>query len=192
MEHTIRYQPGTGNETLMDKLDHMATAHFFTRLVSYIIDVVLIWAASQILIYPVLGMFGIKNLHLWLPIFSVENIASGLLYFLYFVLMTYFFRQTLGKMITGISVIDKDGGGLGFMQVLYRELVGRYINNTLAYIPYLMIIFTKNRMGLHDFFADTYVVKNDYQGYKNMIKARMYRETDNGVKNYQEDDLQNG
>src|SRR5690625_3898333 len=192
MEHTTRYQPGTGNETLMDKLDHMATAHFFTRLVSYIIDVVLIWAASQILIYPVLGMFGIKNLHLWLPIFSVENIASGLLYFLYFVLMTYFFRQTLGKMITGISVIDKDGGGLGFMQVLYRELVGRYINNTLAYIPYLMIIFTKNRMGLHDFFADTNVVKNDYQGYKNMIKARMYRETDNGVKNYQEDDLQNG
>ncbi|WP_017549105.1 RDD family protein [Salinicoccus carnicancri] len=192
MEHNTRYQPGAGNDTIMDKLDHMATAHFFTRLVSYIIDVVLIWSASQILIYPVLGMFDIKGSHLWLPIFSVENIASGLLYFLYFVLMTYFFRQTLGKMITGISVIDKDGRGLGFMQVLYRELVGRYINNALAYIPYLMIIFTKNRMGLHDYFADTYVVKNDYQGYKNMIKAHMYRETVNGEKNYQEDDLQNG
>jgi len=192
MEHTTRYQPGTGNETLMDKLDHMATAHFFTRLVSYIIDVIVIWAASQILIYPVLGMLDIKDFHLWLPIFSVENIASGLLYFLYFILMTYFFRQTLGKMITGISVISKDGGGLGFMQVLYRELVGRYINNTLAYIPYLMIIFTKNRIGLHDFFADTYVVKNDYQGYKNMIKACLFRETGNGHINYQEDDLQNG
>lgn len=192
MEHTERYQPDTDRDSLMDKLDYMATAHFFTRLVSYLIDVIVIWAASQILIYPILGMLDIKDLHFWLPIFSVDNIASGLLYFLYFILMTYFFRQTLGKMITGISVIDKDGRGLSFTQVLYRELVGRFINNSLAYIPYLMIIFTENRIGLHDFFADTYVVKNNYQGYKNMVKARLFRETDNRQQNYQEDDLQNG
>ncbi|AKG74257.1 RDD family protein [Salinicoccus halodurans] len=192
MEHTERYQPDTDRDSLMDKLDYMATAHFFTRLVSYLIDVIVIWAASQILIYPILGMLDIKDLHFWLPIFSVDNIASGLLYFLYFILMTYFFRQTLGKMITGISVIDKDGRGLSFTQVLYRELVGRFINNSLAYIPYLMIIFTENRIGLHDFFADTYVVKNNYQGYKNMVKAHLFRETYNRKQNYQEDDLQNG
>lgn len=192
MEHTERYQPDTDRDSLMDKLDYMATAHFFTRLVSYLIDVIVIWAASQILIYPILGMLDIKDLHFWLPIFSVDNIASGLLYFLYFILMTYFFRQTLGKMITGISVIDKDGRGLSFTQVLYRELVGRFINNSLAYIPYLMIIFTENRIGLHDFFADTYVVKNNYQGYKNMVKAHLFRETYNRQQNYQEDDLQNG
>ncbi len=192
MEHSERYTPGTSGDSLMDKLDHMATAHFFTRLVSYLIDAIVIWATSQIVIYPILGMLDIKGLHFWLPIFSVDNIASGLLYFLYFILLTYFFRQTLGKMITGISVIDKEGKKLSFPQVLYRELVGRFINNSLAYIPYLMIIFTKNRIGLHDFFADTYVVKNDYHGYKNMIKAQLYRESDNRQHNYQEDDLQNG
>lgn len=192
MEYTERYQPDTNKDSITDKLDYMATAHFFTRLVSYLIDLIVIWSASQILIYPILGMLGIKDLHFWLPIFSVTNIAWGLLYFLYFILMTYFFRQTLGKMITGISVIDKDGKGLSFSQVLYRELVGRFINNKLAYIPYLMIIFTKNSIGLHDFFADTYVVKNDYQGYKNMIKARLYRESNNRQQIYQEDDLQNG
>lgn len=189
MEYTERYHPDTKKGSLMDKLDYMATAHFFTRLVSYIIDVIIIWSISQIVIYPILGMLDIKDLHFWLPIFSVDNIASGLLYFLYFVLLTYFFRQTLGKMITGISVIDTEGENLSFSQVIYRELVGRFINNTLLYIPYLMIIFTENRIGLHDFFADTYVVKNNYQDYKNMVKARLFRETGNREQNYQEDDL---
>lgn len=54
-------------------------------------------------------MLGIKDFYLWLPIFSLDNILSGLLFFSYFVLLTYFFQQTLGKMITGISVIDKNG-----------------------------------------------------------------------------------
>lgn len=188
MEYTERYHPDTQKDSLMDKLDYMATAHFFTRLVSYIIDLIIIWSVSQIVIYPILGMLDIKDLHFWLPIFSVDNLASGLLYFLYFVLLTYFFRQTLGKMITGISVIDKDGKNLSFKQILFRELVGRFINNKLAYIPYLMIIFTEKRIGLHDFFADTYVVKNNYQGYKNMVKARLFRETGNRQQNYQEVD----
>lgn len=187
MEYAERYQPETKKATLSDKLDYMATAHFFTRFVSYIIDVILIWAMSQILIYPVLGMLGVKDLQFWLPIFSLDNILSGLLFFSYFVLMTYFLSQTLGKMITGISVVDKDKKKLTFPQVIYRELVGRFINNTLIYIPYLMIIFTENRIGLHDFFADTYVVKNNYQEYNHMIKDRYFKEIDNSQYTYQQD-----
>ena len=187
MEYTERYQPETNKTTLSDKLDYMSTAHFFTRLVGYIIDVILIWAISQIVIYPVLGMLGVKDLQFWLPIFSLDNILSALLFFSYFVLMTYFLGQTLGKMITGISVMDKTGEKLAFKQVIYRELVGRYINNTLVYIPYLMIIFTDNRIGLHDFFADTYVVKNRYLEYNHMIKARYFREVNNTQYTYPQD-----
>tara|TARA_B100000809_G_C14957844_1_gene466271 strand:+ start:508 stop:642 length:135 start_codon:yes stop_codon:yes gene_type:complete len=43
-----------------------------------------------------------------------------------------------------------------------------------------MIIFTENRIGLHDFFADTYVVKNSYENYKKMIKSRYLRESYDG------------
>jgi uncharacterized RDD family membrane protein YckC len=105
---------------------------------------------------------------------------TAVIYFSYFVLMTHFFQQTLGKMITGISVISQDGRKLTFAQVVYRELVGRFINNQLFYLPYLMIIFTENRIGLHDFFADTYVVKNSYENYKKMIKSHYLRESYDG------------
>jgi uncharacterized RDD family membrane protein YckC len=43
-----------------------------------------------------------------------------------------------------------------------------------------MIIFTENRIGLHDFFADTYVVKNSYENYKKMIKSHYLRESYDG------------
>ena len=178
MEHNERYGPE--HDTLSDKLDYMATAHFFTRFVSYIIDIIILWSVSQILIYPILNVFEIRDAYLWIPFFSIDNIMTALIYFSYFVLMTHFFQQTLGKMITGISVISQDGRRLSFAQVLYRELVGRFINNQLFYLPYLMVIFTENRIGLHDFFADTYVVKNNYQSYKNMIKSRYLRETYDG------------
>jgi uncharacterized RDD family membrane protein YckC len=158
----------------------MATAHFFTRLVSYIIDIIILWSVSQIFVYPMLNVFEISDAYFWIPFFSIGNIMTAVIYFSYFVLMTHFFQQTLGKMITGISVISQDGRKLTFAQVVYRELVGRFINNQLFYLPYLMIIFTENRIGLHDFFADTYVVKNSYENYKKMIKSRYLRESYDG------------
>ena len=178
MEYNERYGPE--HDTLFDKLDYMATAHFFTRLVSYIIDIIILWSVSQILVYPILNVFEISDAYFWIPFFSIGNIMTAVIYFTYFVLMTHFFQQTLGKMITGISVISQDGRKLTFAQVVYRELVGRFINDQLFYLPYLMIIFTENRIGLHDFFADTYVVKNSYENYKNMIKSRYLRESYDG------------
>ncbi|TVT29704.1 RDD family protein [Salinicoccus cyprini] len=179
MEHNERYRPET-NDSLSDKLDYMATAHFFTRAISYIIDIIILWSISQILIYPILNVLDIREAYLWIPFFSADSIMVAVIYFTYFVLMTHFFQATLGKMITGISVISQNGGRLTFVQVIYRELVGRFICNRLFYLPYLMIIFTENRIGLHDFFADTHVVKNNYQSYKNMIKSRYMRETYDG------------
>ena len=75
--------------------------------------------------------------------------------------MTYFFHQTLGKMIFGIEVVSSNGYNLSFMQVIFRELIGRYITQALLNLPYLMILFNKNRMGLHDFIGDTLVVNSN-------------------------------
>src|SRR5699024_235073 len=101
----------------------------------------------------------------------------------------YFAQATLGKMITGITVVSANSEKLSWSQVIFRELVGRYINNFLWYLPYLMVLFTERRIGLHDYFADTYVVKNSYYQYKNEIKDRNNVYEDN---KYKEDDLYNG
>lgn len=186
-KNNVRYQPA--QTTLSDKLDFMSSASFMSRAVAFIIDVLAIWGLSQIIIYPVFQLLGIGDLYFLTPALSIANIASGILYFAYFVLMTYFTQATLGKMVTGITVVSRDAEKLTFSQVIFRELVGRYINNFLLYLPYLLVLFTERRIGLHDYFADTYVVKNSYYRYKKEIKERIMK--DEEIK-YQEDDLYNG
>lgn len=186
-KNNVRYQPA--QSTLEDKLDYMSSASFMSRAVAFIIDILAIWGLSQIVIYPVVQLSGIGDLYFLTPMLSVANIASGILYFTYFILMTHFNQATLGKMITGITVVSRNADKLSFSQVIFRELVGRYINNFLLYLPYLLVLFTERRIGLHDYFADTYVVKNSYYQYKREIKERIVRDEEF---KYQEDDLYNG
>ena len=72
--------------------------------------------------------------------------------------MTKFFKQTLGKMTFGIKVEKDDGEALDWMTVLFREGVGRFINGTLLYLPYLIVAFSPNNKSIADYFADTVVV----------------------------------
>lgn len=186
-KNNVRYQPA--QSTLSDKLDYMSSASFMSRAVAFIIDILAIWGLSQIIIYPVVQLSGMGDLYFLAPALSIANIASGILYFAYFVLMTHFTQATLGKMVTGVTVVSRNADKLTFSQVIFRELIGRYINNFLWYLPYLLVLFTERRIGLHDYFADTYVVKNSYYQYKNEIKKRIIK--DEEIK-YQEDDLYNG
>ncbi len=184
---TVRYEPAP--DTWKDKLDYMSTASFLSRAAAFIIDGLAIWGLSQIVIHPVLQLAGLSDAYFLAPALSIANIATGVLYYLYFILMTYFAQATLGKMITGITVVGRDSEKLSLSQVIFRELVGRYINNTLWYLPYLAVLFTERRIGLHDYFADTYVVKNSFNEYKKDIEARII---DSERHNYQEDDLNHG
>jgi uncharacterized RDD family membrane protein YckC len=186
MEQVERYQPV--GVSLEKKLDYMATASSFSRLIAFLIDGLAIWGLNQIIVNPVVKLLGLQDAYLLAPIINVTTIATGVIFFLYFILMTYFFKATLGKMITGIHVINKDGGKLTFSQVIFRELIGRFINKTLWYIPTLTILFTESRIGLHDYFADTYVVKNSYYEYKKDIKKRIIQDE---IKIEQEDEVNN-
>lgn len=183
MEQTERYQPA--GITLERKLDYMATASSFSRLIAFLIDIAAIWGINQIIVNPAVKLLGIGDWYFFAPVINVTTIATGTVYFLYFILLTYFLKATLGKMITGIHVIDKNEKKLSFTQVLYRELVGRFINKTLWYLPTLSILFTESRIGLHDFFADTYVVKNSFYHYKNEVKTSIIKKEN---KTIQEDD----
>lgn len=184
MEYSKRYQPA--GLPLEKKLDYMATASSFSRFIAFLIDILAIWGINQIAVYPLIRLFGLEGWYLFAPVVNLTVISTGLVYFLYFILMTYFLKGTLGKMITGIHVIDKEEKKLTFTQVIFRELIGRFINKTLWYLPALSVLFTENRIGLHDYFADTYVVKNSYYHYKNEIKTSIMRDVD---KTNQEDDL---
>lgn len=166
----------TTDTDYLTALDNMTHAGFFPRFVSYIIDIVVLWGVAQLTIVPILSILDMRNVFFGIEALSLENMGTTLLYFIYFTLMTFFFKQTVGKMILGISVRSSTGEKLTFGQTFYRETVGRIISNFLLYLPYLAVMFTDQKIGLHDFIADTYVVNNKYLTYSKRIKDEMSEE----------------
>lgn len=154
---------------VMTKYQYELNAFFYAgfgrRFLSYLIDLLIIWSVSSIIIKPILALTGAEELKLWISYFSLTHILDALIYFLYFVLMTKYFQQTLGKMILGIKVYRKDLCAPRWSDVLYREWVGRIISNIMLGLPYLTVMFTPKHIGVHDYFADTVVVKNKYFKY---------------------------
>lgn len=132
-------------------------AGFWIRFWAYLIDIIIVGAISGLLVKPIFRVvdYPIKD-----PIFllySPYKLILLALFLAYFLLMTKFFSQTVGKMIMGIRVVKKSGEPLGWGTLLFREVVGRYISKTLL-IPYLLVIFMPRKEALHDLFADTEVV----------------------------------
>ena len=145
-------------------------AGFWTRFVAYLIDMIVIYAISSLLNTI---SFGLLNKVLDFPILGEESLSYVIVMFTYFILMTYFFSQTLGKMIMKIKVETNRGDKLSLADVVYRELVGRLLTIFLAYLPYLAVAFTNKKKGLHDFIADTVVVKEDFSKLRRQMNEKL-------------------
>ncbi|UXR70901.1 MULTISPECIES: RDD family protein [unclassified Staphylococcus] len=144
------------------ELDAFLYAGFGRRFLSYVIDIMVLWAVKQMLLKPLFALTGMDEWQLWISYFNMANMIEALFYFLYFVLMTRFFQQTLGKIIMGIKVYTKQIKTLSWADVLMREWIGRIISNVMLGLPYLAVIFTPKHIGVHDYFADTVVVRQKY------------------------------
>lgn len=145
-------------------------AGFWTRFVAYLIDMIVIYATANLL--NTLS-FGLLNKQVDFPILGEESLSYVIVMFTYFILMTYFFSQTLGKMIMKIKVETNRGDKLSLADVVYRELVGRLLTIFLAYLPYLAVAFTNKKKGLHDFIADTVVVKEDFSKLRRQMNEKL-------------------
>ena len=145
-------------------------AGFWTRFVAYVIDMIVIYAVSSLLNTI---SFGLLNKVLDFPILGEESLSYVIVMFTYFIAMTYFFSQTLGKMIMKIKVETNKGEKLSFADVVYRELVGILLTIFLAYLPYLAVAFTNKKKGLHDFIADTVVVKEDFSKLRRQMNEKL-------------------
>ncbi|WP_078545087.1 RDD family protein [Litchfieldia alkalitelluris] len=130
-------------------------AGFWMRFWAYLADLIIIGSVNRIIIYPVFRLLDIPVTES--NMFAPVSILTALTFFAYFVLMTKFFQQTLGKMIFGLKVVSLTGEKLSWSTILFRELVGRYISK-LIYVGYLIVAFLPKKQGIHDLFADTTVV----------------------------------
>ncbi|RST76396.1 RDD family protein [Siminovitchia acidinfaciens] len=133
---------------------------FWMRFWAYLLDLIVIASVSGIIVKP---LFRALDLELGTGgIITPFNIVSALVFYLYFVLMTKFFGQTLGKMVFGLKVIPLNDETLTWSTVIFREWIGRYISATI-WILYVIAAFTPKKQALHDMFADTAVIHDRHE-----------------------------
>lgn len=133
-------------------------AGFWMRFWAYLLDIIVIGSIERIVIKPVFRLLdlSLSEFNMFAPI----SIASSVIFYVYFVLMTKYFKQTLGKMVFGLKVIELHQEKLTWGTILFREWIGRFISTTII-LGYIIIAFLPKKQGLHDLFTDTTVIHVD-------------------------------
>lgn len=138
-----------------DSFEHKP-AGFWIRFWAYIVDMLILSSIGMLLIKPIFRLLSLElNDSTW---YAPITLITALLFYAYFVLMTKFLSQTVGKMIFGIKVISKDKKSLSWGTVLFREWIGRLISVIPLNLPYLAVAFTPKKQAIHDMIADTLVI----------------------------------
>lgn len=150
-------------------------AGFGVRLFAYIIDNLFIGSALLIIkfiffiINRIMGFDFFTN-----PIlfhYTGTDIIIYICRVLYFVLFTYFTSATIGKHILKIKVVStNDTGKYTFIDILYRETIGRFLSKLIIYGGYFLILINKDKSALHDMLADTRVIYKNSEPNRNNNK----------------------
>ncbi|HHY72718.1 MAG TPA: RDD family protein [Bacillus bacterium] len=158
MEHTVEeHVEQTVEKTLPSVQVYNIYAGFWIRFYAYLIDLVVVGSLNRIIIYPILRWLDVSISET--SMLSTVAISTALVMFVYFVVMTKIWGQTLGKMILGLKVISEKDAELSWGTVLFRELIGKFISKTVLFLGFITISFTSKKKGWHDFFADTIVIQ---------------------------------
>jgi len=133
-------------------------AGFWVRFWAYLIDVVVVFSLNGIILSPT-AFFPNAAVFEWEYI-SFIGILSGLVLLYVFSVMTKGFEQTLGKMAMGIKVISTEQRKIAWGDLVFREIIGRFIHNVffILKILYLVVAFTNEKQGIHDMIGNTRVV----------------------------------
>jgi uncharacterized RDD family membrane protein YckC len=139
-------------------------AGFFTRLVAYVIDRLIVAGIVALIGVGVSLALDALNLREWLA----THPAAALIVAFFILALVIFVRlfynmgfwmlagQTPGKRVMGVRVVRTDGQRLKWGNAIRRE-IGYWIS-VILYLGYLWILVDNRRQGWHDKIAGTMVV----------------------------------
>ncbi|SDQ83365.1 Uncharacterized membrane protein YckC, RDD family [Virgibacillus subterraneus] len=133
-------------------------AGFWMRFWAYLADLLIVFSINGILLSP--SKFINDGAGIDIGFWTMAGIVGVIVLYLYFLLMTKYFGQTLGKMIFGLRVIREDAHSLEWKDLIFREVVGRFIHRVFFFtgLLYLFVAFSGEKQGLHDMIGNTRVV----------------------------------
>ena len=107
---------------------------------------------------PEYASFMMRFLAFFIDIVLLSFISWGGANIVYFIGMWAWKGQTLGQMIVNVKVIRIDGKPVDLRTSAIR-FIGYLICGLTLGLGFLIIAFDKNKQGLHDKLAETYVIK---------------------------------
>ena len=125
-------------------LSAVVYAGFWIRFAAYIIDAIILLFVGVVLAIAAGGTTG-----------AVLQFAVGILYTVGFWTAQ---GATPGKMAVGIEITTVDGEPIDFGRALLRY-IGYLASAIILLVGFLMIAFTRQKRGLHDYIAGTVVIK---------------------------------
>ena len=128
-------------------------AGFWIRCVAFVIDASFVVCLMNIAVY-----FDIES---YIPI-SIAIVYMILFAFYSFIFAYLFDGQSIGKMLTGIKVIEENGSKLGFFTAFVREFAGKLIMIPL-FLTFIFTAFSYKKHSIIDYLSDTCVIKSKYQ-----------------------------
>ncbi len=142
------------------KNNNTILAGFSVRAMAYIIDLIIVLIIQGIISLILLIVNIFTNGILYEPLlfkYSASNIILYLASAVYFIFTTYSSGATLGKSLMKIKVVNIEDKPLNFVDILYRETIGRYLSSIFC-VGYLMVACSKDNAALHDKLCKTRVI----------------------------------
>ena len=143
-------------ERIVDFSPENLKAPFFLRCAALFIDymvlliVPLVWLMwGKTLGEPSTG----KGLGTTVWLFGV------ILWLVNFLLLPLLFGKTIGKMLTGLTILNVDGTEVGLFGILRRNLLGFVLTGLTLGLGFLISAVNSSGRSLHDFVAGTIVVR---------------------------------
>lgn len=139
-------------------------AFWIDAIISSLLPAILCFALALLIVWKTANTPQEPVSAIWLiPLYLLWCVLGLICTWLYFALLESSKHQaTLGKLLLGLKVVDKQGQRLSFARATGRYFA-KLLSYAIMYIGFLMMPFTNRKRALHDMIAGTYVVKSSYQ-----------------------------
>ena len=137
-------------------------AGFWVRLAAYAVDGVIVAALLFVWRITMAGVFLLISMSPFngnvLFEYTWKDILLYLMGTVYYVLSVWLAGTTPGKWLFRLRVVSANGAELTFVDVLYRETVGKFLSGAVVCIGFIMAGFDREKRALHDILCDTRVI----------------------------------
>jgi len=143
-------------------------AGFWIRFVAYVVDAFILWLGLILIggvVFGLVFLLGGSQVADNEPAIWIAIIVIGLAYFaaawLYEALLTSGpHGATFGKQAVGVRIVRADGAPMSFGRATGRHFLKVAVTPMVPLaIGYILAAFTQGKRALHDFMADTLVIK---------------------------------